>query len=162
MDAAPLVYERDGMVQGCGVRITGGEPGASAPSSWFDVSFNVFRRGVALAQSYAYEMRPSAYDAESRPERVPVQSTWLAVADGAVRRGENTEQRDSLVYALVVDDALSLFQALAEGRPLRLGIKRWDQRDDTVYSGAPTLSGDTRNRIGDCLASLSTDAGASR
>jgi hypothetical protein len=160
--AEPLVYERDGMVQGCGVRLTGGDAGRTAASSWFDVSFNVFRRGIALAQSFSYEIRPSGDEGDSTPKRVPVQSTWLSGAEGTVRRGENTEQRESLVYALGLDDALSLFEALAQGRPLRVGIKRWAQREDAVYTGAPELSSESRSRIGECLAGLSLERAGGR
>ena len=53
--AEPLVYRIDGAVQGCGVRLTGGRASATGRSTWFDVSFNVFRRGIALSQAIAYE-----------------------------------------------------------------------------------------------------------
>src|SRR5687768_8618807 len=61
MEAQPLTHVRDGRVQGCGLRLTGGEPGKQA-SSWFDVSFNLFRRGFGLAQSIAYEITRSDYE----------------------------------------------------------------------------------------------------
>jgi hypothetical protein len=153
MEAHALTHVRDGTVQGCGLRLTGGEPGKQA-SSWFDVSFNVFRRGLGLAQSIAYEIRPSEYDGESRPATVPVQSTWLKVSDGSARLGENLERRDTLIYTLVMDDVLALFEAVANGDPVTLGIKRWGQRVDAVYTGAPRLSSDSRDRMSTCLADL--------
>src|SRR5689334_17319984 len=124
LEAGPLVYARDGATQGCGVRLTGGEPGNAAPSWWFDVSFAVFRDGIALAQSIAYEIRRSE-TGESRPARVPVQSTWIAAGDRSARRGETAERRDTLVFRVGLDEAVSLFQAVAQGEPLRLGIRRW-------------------------------------
>jgi hypothetical protein len=152
--AQSLVYQRDGAVQGCGVRLTGGEPSALGASAWFDVSFNVFRRGVALAQSIAYEIRRSAYAGDSRPARVPVQSTWLKAADGRARLGENNQRRETLVYTLALDDALSLFEAVGSGRAVSIGIKRWGQPTDSVYTGAPELTAETREQIGECLARL--------
>jgi hypothetical protein len=152
--AQSLVYQRDGVVQGCGVRLTGGEPNASAPSSWLDVSFNVFRRGVALAQAIAYEIGRSEYAGDSRPSSVPIQSTWLKPAEGKARLGENSERRESLVYPLGLDDALALFQAVAQNEPVIIGVKRWGQRTDSVYTGKAVLDSDTRARIGECLTSL--------
>jgi hypothetical protein len=152
--AQSLVYNRDGAVQGCGVRLTGGAPSATGASTWFDVSFNVFRRGIALAQSIAYEIRRSAYQGDSRPARVAVQSTWLKVGDGSARLGENTERRETLVYTLVLDDALALFEAVASGRPVSVGIKRWGQPTASVYAGAPELTSETREQIAACLARL--------
>ena len=153
IEAQPLTHVRDGEVQGCGLRLTGGEPGKQT-SSWFDVSFNVFRRGLGLAQSIAYEIKRSDYEGDSRPAKVPVQSTWLRISDGATRLGENTEQRDALVYSLVMDDVLAVFEAVARGRAVTLGIKRWGQRVDAVYTGAPFLTDDSRSRMSACLADL--------
>ena len=156
LDAQPLVYTRDGATQGCGVRLTGGEPGGEGPSAWFDFSFAVFRRGIALAQSIAYEIRRSE-TGESRPALRPVQSTWIAAWEGRVRRGENDERRDTLVYRLVLDDAVALFQAVAHGQPLRLGIRPWGQRNESVYTGTTALTEESRTRIGECLAALTSE-----
>jgi hypothetical protein len=152
--AQPLVYTRDGEVQGCGARLTGGEAGAGAASEWFDVSFNVFRGGLALAQSYAYELKRSAYGGDARPARVPVQSAWLKAQSGGARLGENLERRDTLVYRLVLDDALALFRALAAGDSVTVGIKRWGESAESVYAGKPQLTEDARIRIASCLAAL--------
>jgi len=156
MEALPLTHVREGTVQGCGMRLTGGEAKAPA-SSWFDVSVNVFRRGVGLAQSIAYEIRRSeADDGESRPARVPIQRTWVKAREGGTRLGENTERRDTLVYTLLVDDVLVLFEAVATGRPVTLGIQRWGQLD-AVYTATPALTDDSRNEMSACLAKLSVD-----
>lgn len=148
-----LVYRADGAVNGCGVRLTGGAPNASGPSAWFDVSLNVFRRGVALAQSIAYEMRRTE-EGESQPARVPVQSTWVTAGGRDARLGESVERRDTLIYSVVPDEALSLFEAVARGEPVVVGIKRWGQRTASVYSGAPALTSETRDEIAGCLAAL--------
>ena len=153
IEAQPLMHVRDGEVQGCGVRLTGGEPSTPA-SSWFDVSFNVFRRGLGIAQSIAYEIWRSGMEGDSRPARVPVQSAWLRGAEGSTRRGENVERRESLIYTLGTDEVLALFETVAAGEPVTLGIKRWDQRGDAVYTGTPTLSSDSRREISTCLAKL--------
>ena len=153
MEAQPLLHVRNSQVQGCGLRLTGGEPGKQA-SSWFDVSFNVFRRGLGLVQSIAYEIRRSDYEGDSRPEKVSVHSTWLKVSGSSTRIGENLERRDTLVYALVMEDVLALFEAVANGDSVTLGIRRWGQRADAVYTGAPFLSSDSRHQMSECLAGL--------
>lgn len=154
MAAQPLVYSRDGEVHGCGVRLTGGEAARAGPSAWFDVSFNVFRSGVALAQSYAYELRGSESEGDARPARVPVQSAWLKASPGVARLGENTERREALMYPIVLDEALALFTALAAGDTITVGIKRWGQRTASVYAGAPALADEGRQTIADCLSRL--------
>jgi len=153
IDAQPVLHLREGKVHGCGVRLTGGAAGKAA-SSWFDVSFNVFRRGLGIAQSIAYEIRRSEFEGDSRPAMVPVQSTWLKAAEGGARLGENTERRNTLIYTMVMDDVLNLFEALAKGEAIAIGIKHWGQRVDAVYTGAPVLSIDSRQRISSCLEDL--------
>ena len=154
MAAQPLVHERAGAVEGCGARLTGGRAAPAATSAWFDVSFNVFRGGVALAQSYAYELKRSDYDGEARPSRVQVQSAWLKGPQRSARLGENMERRDTLVYSLALDDAVALFEALAAGETVTIGIKRWDERAAVVYAGRPELSEEGRRLMADCLARL--------
>lgn len=156
IEAQPLHHVRDGRVEGCGVRLTGGEPDKAA-SSWFDVSFNIFRHGVGVAQAIAYEIRRSEFAGNSRPAIVPVRSTWLKAGEGSARLGESSERGESLVYQMAIDDVLVLFAALANGEPVSLGIKRWGQRVDAVYVGAPVLSSDSRHRIGRCLDNLAVE-----
>jgi hypothetical protein len=156
VEARPLTHVRGGAVHGCGIRLTLGQPDRPA-SAWFDVSFNVFRRGIALVQSIAYEIRRSEFDGESRPALVPVQSTWVAAAATNARVGENSERRDALVYRVLADDALALFEAVATGRHVTLGIKRWGERVDSVYTAAAFLEADARQKIGACLGALAMD-----
>ena len=156
MEARPVTHLRNGAVHGCGVRLTGGQP-ETPVSSWFDVSFNVFRRGIALVQSIAYEIRRSEFDGESRPAVVPVQSTWLSAAEANARVGENSERRDMLVYRVLAEDALGLFEAVASGRNLTLGVKRWGDRVDSVYTAAASMEPDARQKIAACLGALAVD-----
>lgn len=153
LQVQPLTHTREGQVQGCGLRLTGGEA-ARPVSSWFDVSINVFSSGLALAQSIAYELRRSEYDGESRPARVPVRSTWVKARDGSPRRGENTERRDTLVYTLLAEDVLAVFEAVAEGRTVTVGIRRWGEPTDSIHTGAPGLGEAAREEVSACLAGL--------
>jgi hypothetical protein len=153
--AEPLVHQQDGNVVGCGIRVTGGRPGPASRSTWFDVSFNVFRRGIALVQAVAYEM-PRSSVGDSRPARVPVQSAWIkaGTGSGSPKLGETAERMDWMVYSLALDEALSLFDATARAQPLTLGIKPWGQRSESVYDGVPSVSDAAREQIAACLARL--------
>lgn len=154
LEAKPLTHVREGVVDGCGVRLTGGQPGTPA-SSWFDVSFNVFEHGLGIAQSIAYELARSEYDGEARPARVPVRSTWLQAAAGSPRRGENLERKDTLVYTLLPEDVLELFEAAAESRSITLGIRRWGEPEDAVYRARLDLDESARRELHACLDRLS-------
>ena len=151
-----LTHTRDGAVQGCGVRVTGGQAAARAHSLWLDVSVNVYRQGVALVQAIAYEIQPPRYEPETRPERIAVQRAWIKPEDaaGSTRLGETTEMRDALVYRVTLDDATAVFEALAAGRPLAIGIRGWGRPREAVVGGPVALSDDTRARIADCFSAL--------
>ena len=153
MKAAPIAHEREGSVYGCGVRLTGGKPAAQGPSSWFDLSFNVFRSGTALVHAVAYEM-PRSATGDSRPARVPVQSAWIAAGAGSAKLGENVRRQESLVYSLAFEDAVSLFDAATRGTPLRLGMKTWGQHSASIHEGVASMEAEARDRIADCVARL--------
>jgi hypothetical protein len=153
IEALPLTHMRDGQVQGCGLRFTGGEA-RSPVSSWFDVSLNVFRRGIAIAQSIAYEIRRSEVGGDSRPTIAPVESTWVRAGERIARRGENMERNGALVYTLVSDDVVEVFEAVAKGEPVTFGIKRWGEPTDIVYMGQAIMDAESRHQIGACLGEL--------
>lgn len=152
VEARALTHARGGAIEGCGVRLTGGEPGR-AVSVWFDVSFNLFASGPGIAQAMAYEIRRSE-EGESAPALVPLQRTWLAPATRSTRLGENVERSYSLVYTLLEEDVLALFEAVGNGEPVTLGIRPWGQPADSVYTAVPVVAAEGRSRIGECLAGL--------
>ena len=152
----PLAHSRGGTVEGCGLRVTGGRAEKQSGSMWFDVSFNVYRRGFALVQAIAYEMPPPRYEEESRPKRVAVQRAWLKPqnADGSTRLGETTEVRETLVYPVTLDEAARLFQAVAAGEPLLIGFRAWGQARESVFGGTASLGADGRDRLAACFNAL--------
>ena len=152
--AEALVHEREGSVIGCGIRVTGGQSELRRASLWFDVSVNIFRRGIAIAQAVAYELPQSPGTGESRPARVPVQSASIGINAGSAKLGESRERQDSLVYTLTIDEAISLFDAVGRGSPLRVGVKRWTERTASVHVGPAPLDTDARARIADCVARI--------
>jgi hypothetical protein len=67
---------------------------------------------------------------------------------------ENPERSDTLIWRLLLDDAVALFQALASGDTITVGIKRWDQPIASVYAGTPALTDEDRRALAECLARL--------
>lgn len=153
IEVRPLEHVRDGRVQGCGLRFTVGAP-AQPSSAWLDVSVNVFRRGIGLAQAILYEIGRSEYDGESRPATVPVQRAWVKAPGVDPRVGEALEQRESLIYRMVAEDVLALFEATARGEPVVLGIKRWGASGETVHTGVPVMPPPARAAVSACLETL--------
>jgi hypothetical protein len=156
IEARTLTHTRDGQVAGCGLRFTGGEA-RSPVSSWFDVSLNVFRRGIAIAQSIAYDIRRSELEGDTVPAIAPVESTWLRPGEGIARRGENSERTASLIYTLVPDDAVEVFEAVAKGEPVTVAIKRWTEPSETIYTGPASMDDQSRRDMSACLAELLQD-----
>jgi hypothetical protein len=154
--ATALVYANAGKTEGCGIRITGGRPASRGRSIWIDVSLNVYTNGAGVVQAIAYALAPSAYEGENRPERVSMQRAWVKPRESiaSTRLGENVEARDSVVYAVTLDEAGRLFQAVATGQALVIGLRAWDEPREWTFSGTAELTGDARADIGACLASL--------
>ncbi len=126
------------------------------PSIWLDVSFNVYRSGLALVQALAYTIPASTLDGEARPRRLAVQRAWVQQEEGrgVTRAGENTERREMLVYALTLEDVGALFEAVSTGRPLTLAVTPWDERRETILKGVAALSDKNRADTTACLEAL--------
>lgn len=155
--AEALTHTRDGAVEGCGLRFTGGHIAIGAKSVWLDLSINVYRRGVAIVQALAYEIDRPRYEVpETPPQRVPVQRAWIKsqAAAGSTRLGETTEVRDSLVYRVTFDDAAAVLQAVASDQAIAMGVRPWGRPRETVLAGHVTVRNDSRARIADCLTAL--------
>lgn len=152
-----LTHSRDGAVEGCGLRLTGGEATSGDNSLWVDLSVNVYRRGIALVQAIAYEIDVPRYEPkDTPPQRVPVQRAWVKpqAAERSTRLGENVDVRETLVYRITFEDATALFEAVASEQPVAVGVRPWGRPRETIVSGPVTLRGDTRARIADCLTAL--------
>jgi hypothetical protein len=153
MQAEALVHERAGAVHGCGVRLTGGQPEPARSSAWLDLSINVYRSGVGLVQTIVYDVPRPQFDVRTPPVRSALQSAWLRSEDmqGSTRRGENRERSDRLVYQVVIDELVPLFEAARTGQTIVFGVKSWNETTERVYSGKPRMSDESSYRLGLCL-----------
>jgi hypothetical protein len=143
-------------MEGCGVRLNGGRVNVKRASYWFDVSVNVYAAGHALVQAIQYSIDPPAFDVRTPPERTMLQSAWIRVDRRVAntRMGENRERRDAVIYAIDLEEARALFEGLAHGQAIAIGIKRWGDPEAAVYVGTPELNGDTLSDLGSCLDAL--------
>ena len=156
LGASALTHGQAAQIQGCGVRVTAGRAAQKSKSLWMDLSFNVYASGVALVQAIAYEMPPSTYEGEAKPRRLSVQRAWVKPRDesGTTRLGENTEARDTLIYALTLEDAIRLFGAVAAAEPLAIGMRPWGEPREWLFEGIAELPDGARAEIATCLAAL--------
>lgn len=154
LGAAALTHKHAGKTVGCGIRVSGGRPGPR--SIWMDVSFNVYETGIALVHATAYRIALADYDAEGRPERISMQRAWLkpSGSDRSTRLGENTEARDALLYAVALDDAGGLFEAVANRRPITVALRAWGEPREWVLEGVAELPETARAEIATCLSAL--------
>jgi len=114
--AEPLTYESDGFVQGCGVRLTGGEPAVGGASSWFDVSFSVFRRGIGITEPLARGSSGKAMLAFMAPREI---DAALAGIPGATAQAGMRAELAQIRTALhAVSESEIIAGAVAIGAPV--------------------------------------------
>ena len=101
---------------GCGVRLTGGEPGASvSPGS--TCRSNLFRRGLGLHKRSRTRSGVRGRK-KAAPRRSRCAAPWLKATEGSTRLGETPSAGVAYLHVLT-DDVLSLFQAVATSSRLR-------------------------------------------
>src|SRR5688572_21265738 len=76
IEGQPLVYVREGAVNGCGVRLFGGQAGTVGAVPYFDVSFNLWRNGAGIVKAMSYDLRVEELAAGKRPVGLPISSAW--------------------------------------------------------------------------------------
>jgi hypothetical protein len=160
IDSQPLVYVRSGVINGCGVRLLGGEFGPVEPIAWFDVSFNIYAQGIGMIKALSYDVRIEEMKSGKRGPAVPVQGAWIKVDGSMATRPlkgiSSGEDLGSIVYAASADDVFPLFFGLLEGKQFMVAIQRKGQSGERIYAGAPTLDEADAKRISSCLNELAS------
>ncbi|MFO1311560.1 MAG: hypothetical protein U1F41_05775 [Burkholderiales bacterium] len=161
MVGQPLMYMKEGEVEGCGMRIIGGRPTAKADEwEWFDVSINVYSNGGGLVKIVSYDINaPKMQATGAKPKPLKVRSGWLkapgksgttpidgksAVADDGV----------SLLYGTDLDRTMPMFQAYFQNETISVAVRRASQPTETVYSGVIEMDAAEDKQIRGCLSEL--------
>lgn len=153
----PLSYSKDGVVNGCGVRVVGvisPVPGDKAFKS-FDVSANLWKSGQALVKMIGEET-PVADPIPSKTRRVSLRNGWLK-AEGKTPAAPiggdfraSTDDKGAYLFPVAFDGSIEFILAAARNERVQVAIRR-DAKAEWIYSGMVRLSDLEKNQILNCL-----------
>ena len=161
MSGQPLMYMKDGEVNGCGIRIIGGRPTINgAVWEWFDVSINVYEHGGGLVKIVSYDVdEPKMRAGGLKPKPLPVRSGWLKAAGKSgttPAKGKSAVADDgaSLMYGSDLDRTMPLFSAYFQRETVSIGVRRVGDKTETIYSGVVTMDDNEDQQLRSCLRDL--------
>ena len=154
----PLQYMKDGVVNGCGIRIVALRPMGGRVVMAIDVSINVYASGAAIFQAGTYDAELPV-GSSKKGEPLPVASAWIK-AQGAVatkpvgRSSMAAADKVSLIYVTELESALAVFRAQARGEPVQVSVTRRGSDIGSIFAGPVTLDASERAQLGACLGEL--------
>jgi len=167
LDGQPLVYLKDGIVDGCGVRVIVVElpSNRSAPITAYDASFNIKApgRGIITAQTADATLADFESGKPERRKAIPPESFWFKALGGKATAPDDRtagkmlagDEAGSVVYLSDVGPVMALFTSQAARKPIQMGVKRPGAAAEKIFSGTIEMSDGDRARIAACVAELS-------
>lgn len=158
IEGQPLIYLKDGNIEGCGVRLFAFQldPVGSAGTGW-DVSFNFWTNGLATAKGLAYDIDVRELKAGKKPKNARLERFWIKAPNvSATQPRENRifpgDDAGSIMYAIGLDTAIDLLKATFAKETLTVSIRRAGERTERLYFGIPSLSDAEREQLMNCVS----------
>lgn len=162
----PLMYMKDGIVEGCGVRflIIDIVPGRNVVPV-YDMSFNLYRTFAAVkAGSYDVhidELR--AGKPMGTEKRVSLTTAWLKAANTPATTPLNgmhqSDDKGFFLYEADVERVTPLFLAVMRGESISVGARREKDKGDRIFAGPVKLDPAELEQLTQCAAELVSDVG---
>jgi hypothetical protein len=158
--AEPQMQVSDGAVQGCGFRIKSAPRTLDGLTSVLvlDMSFNIYADGFAGLKGGAVRI-PVKSGAPGHGTILQIQNFWMKVESERPTKPLNGEPLQAenpgyLIYVESVEAVGNLFNGVAEGKTLTVGVRLKGEGIDRIYSGVAHLSDADRRQGAQCLNDL--------
>lgn len=155
----PLMYMKDGKLDGCGVRLVGINASPSPTAIWqiIDISFNIMAPGMATVKLSTHNTTMAAMKSGAKPSYLYVERGWIKAENknattplpgSTFIRGED---KNSVLYVTSVESIFELFNAEQDRQQIYVGIRRRGDTFESIYSGRLALSPQESGEVGKCL-----------
>lgn len=144
-----LVYGKNGVTEGCGIRAVGVIPSGKTPNiKTFDVSANLWRSGDSLVSLIKLLGELTPFDgvrATGKASRAPLFNGWLKAAGrppaAPQEKGfkESSTDKGSYLFPADLEGTFHFILAAEKGEPVQVGLS-WDGKTEWVYFGKIELS----------------------
>ena len=156
MTGQPLSYSKNGVVEGCGVRVVGvitPVPGEKTFKT-FDISANFWKSGQALVKMIGQEL-PVANPMPSQAQRKVLSNGWLkaegktpaAPADDGFK--ESVTDKGAYLFAVNFESSADFVMAAAQNERVQVAVN-WDGKAEWIYSGTVKITQQEKIQIAQC------------
>lgn len=161
----PSILLKEGVLQSCGIRFVGFEntfnpdnPKESIRMS--DASFMLDRKGYGLVKATLSMNTVGGVQTHKKQVTQPFRTFWIKAPNADATKlvkGQAVVNGDSINSKLYITDALSvmaLHSAVAEQKPIQIGIKFDDDTKDFAFFGKVTMTDSEAEQVSSCMNEL--------
>ena len=156
MTGQPLLYSKNGVVEGCGVRVVGvitPMPGEKTFKT-FDISANFWKSGAALVKMIGAEF-PIANVTPNQAQRKVLNNGWLkaegktpaAPADDGFKA--SATDKGAYLFAVNFDSSADFVMAAAQNERVQVAVN-WDGKAEWIYSGTVKITQQEKIQLAQC------------
>jgi hypothetical protein len=158
IDGQPLIYLKEGMTHGCGIRFIGFRiVGNGVANSW-DVSVNLYVDGPAMVKGMSYDFNVDQVGTGAKPRPVPIDNAWVKAPNEAAPQPlsgvHDGQDVGSKIYAILPNSAARLITATLARETIMLGVQRKGDRSDRIAFGQVNLTDAEVKQVDQCLREL--------
>jgi hypothetical protein len=160
----PLVYMKEGKVDGCGIRFVM----VDAPPKFtdttkitmYDVSFNIYTSGLALIKGGASDATSADFKAGNYSTAKPVllKTLWIKArgneATTPLTGMKRSDDPGMITYVADEERVAALFVALAKEEPILVGTQRPEAKSERIFSGKIDVTHSELQEISACVKQL--------
>lgn len=158
-----LIYQSNGVIDGCGVRFVGIQDFTSnnQPLRTVDGSFSIFSPGVALTKVGMSKTNSTAVlNKNLNATQVTIKSYWMRRVGGKITKpidGKSSPSKDTkgfLLQKVEVDDFIDLLKVLNSDKEFQVGVTSQQENSEWIFAGKLVTSEADSARLGECLRSF--------
>jgi hypothetical protein len=153
----PLMYMKNGQVDGCGVRLIGIVVASNLKKAEaIDGSVNVTMDGYGTVKGLSYDMIPGK---AMERRNIPIERFWLKAPGSEAthpRDGQfhKTDDVGGRMYIVSVDAALQVLIAAVTDKTINVGLKRTPELRERIYFGRVEMTQGEKDQVLSCLDDL--------
>jgi hypothetical protein len=159
-----LIYQSNGVIDGCGVRFVGIQEITSKnqPIRTVDGSFSIFSPAVGLTKlGMSKTNSTDVLNRNMNATQVPIKSYWMRRVGGKITKpvdGKSSPSKDTkgfLLQKVEVDDFIDLLKVLNSDNEFQVGVTSQQENSEWIFAGKLKTSEADSARLAECLKSFS-------
>jgi hypothetical protein len=159
-EGQPLIYTKDGVITGCGLRVLGAEQSPKKPLLLIDSSFQIDSRFYGVIAKFTARYGVMKDGVLSIKSTAIVERGWYRIDGMNPTKPKNgnyiatTEPTGGVFYVTNTAEDIQMLVAMLEGETIEMGMKLKGDPGEIIRFGKLNMSDPERMRTSSCIATL--------